>query len=173
MKNILSAVCCVALCCVPAFTQKGTGTAMTDQQFMDFAAQTDMMEAHLGQAAANQASRQDVKNYAQMLVTDHTSDYSQLGTIGAKANLVVPKGLDAMHQKMGAPFNALHGAAFDRRYIQEMIAGHTKALAQFKWEAEHAQSADLKDYANQSLPTLQKHLDGAKELAKAAPKTTE
>ena len=49
---------------------------MTDQQFIDMAAQTDMLEAHLGQMAANQAASQDVKDYAQMLVTDHTTTTS-------------------------------------------------------------------------------------------------
>lgn len=173
MKSLVSAVCCVALCCLPAFSQakhaaKG-GAAMTDQQFVDFAAQTDMTEANLGQLAANNASAQAVKDYAQMLVTDHTNDYTQLGALAAKAGLTVPKGLDAQHQKMIAPFEKLKGAAFDRRYAQEMIAGHTKAISVYTKESSDAQSADLKTYATQTLPTLHKHLDGAKDLAKAKP----
>lgn len=176
MKSILLAVCCVALCCFPALAQKkgakaakAAGPAMTDQQFMDFAAQTDMTEANLGQLAAAQASAQGVKDYAQMLVTDHTNDYTQLGSVAGKASLVVPKGLDAAHEKMVAPFQNLKGAAFDHRYVQEMIAGHTKAIAVYTKESTDAQNADLKAYAGQTLPTLQKHLDGAKDLAKAKP----
>lgn len=142
---------------------------MTDQQFVNFAAQTDMTQANLGQAAATQAARQDVKDYAQMVVTDHTNDYTQISTVAASANLTVPKGLDAAHDKMIMPFHTLKGAAFDRRYIQEMIAGHTKAIAEFKREAADAENASLKAYASQTLPTLQKHLDGAKVLAKAKP----
>jgi putative membrane protein len=84
------------------------------------AAQTDMMEAHLGQMAADQASSQNVKTYAQMLVTDHTADYQQLGTLAAKAGLTVPTGLDAAHNKMIAPFEKLKGAAFDSRYVQTL-----------------------------------------------------
>jgi putative membrane protein len=168
VKNIVSAICGIALCCVPALAQKKTaGMSMTDQQFMDFAAQTDMMEANLGQAAQSQGAGQEVKNYAQMLVTDHTSDYSQLNDIAGKDSLNVPKGLDSAHRRMLVPFNTLHGAAFDNHYIHEMIAGHTKAIAEFKREAANAQNADLRNYANQALPTLQKHLDGAKDLAKS------
>ena len=51
---------------------------MSDQQFVDFAAQTDMVEANLGQLAESVASSQPVKDYAQMLVTDHTNDFNQL-----------------------------------------------------------------------------------------------
>jgi putative membrane protein len=177
MKSLVSAACCVALCCVLALAQgahkktaaAGAAAPMSDQQFVDFAGQTDMMEANLGQLAENQASAQGVKDYAQMLVTDHTNDYTQLSTVGGKANLIVPKGLDVAHDKMIAPFSKLKGAAFDHRYIQEMIAGHTKAIAVYTKEAADAQSADLKAYASETLPTLQKHLDGAKDLAKAKP----
>lgn len=172
MKSILSAVCCVVLCCLPALAQKthaakgASAAPMTDQQFVDFTAQTDMLEAHLGQMAADQASSQGVKDYAQMLVTDHTSDYQHLTNLAGTANLTVPKGLDDAHNKMIAPFEKLKGAAFDSHYIHEMIAGHTKAIEVYKKEAADAQSADLKTYANATLPTLQKHLDGAKELLK-------
>jgi putative membrane protein len=177
MKNIISAGCWIALCCVLALAlgahkkaaPTDTAVPLSDQQFVDFAGQTDMMEANLGQLAETQASAQRVKDYARTLVTDHTSDYTQLSAVAGKANLVVPKGLDAAHDKMIAPFKNLKGPAFDNRYIQEMTEGHTKAIAVYTKEAADAQSADLKNYASETLPSLQKHLDGAKEIATAKP----
>jgi putative membrane protein len=144
------------------------GAAMSDQQFVDFAAQTDMAEANLGQLAASVADAQPVKDYAQMLVTDHTNDFHQLYDIAHQANLNMPMAIDAEHNKaMIDPFQKLKGAAFDHRYVHEMIAGHTKAIAVYKKEAADAQNPALKSYAEQVLPTLQKHLDGAKTLEKA------
>jgi putative membrane protein len=166
MKLVISAICCSVLCCLPAFAQKPAAGAMTDQQFVDFAAQTDMLEAHLGQMAQNQADAQAVKDYAQMLVTDHTSDFQKLGLLAAKMNLNFPNGLDAEHNKMIAPLEKPHGAAFDHLYVHTMVEGHTKAIAIYKKEAVDAQNADLKEYAAETLPTLQKHLDGAKDLLK-------
>jgi putative membrane protein len=92
MKFVLPAACCLALACLTASAQKhpAKATPMTDQQFIDMAAQTDMLEAHLGQMAADQASSPDVKTYAQMLVTDHTGDYQQLTALAAKAGFTVP-----------------------------------------------------------------------------------
>ncbi len=167
-KIMITSFCCFGLCCAPAFAQTGTGNS-SDQRFVDFAAQTDMLEAHLGQMAADQAAAQGVKDYAQMLVTDHTNDYQQLSQIAGKAGATVPKGLDAAHDRMIVPFEKLKAKAFDHRYIQEMIAGHTKAIAEYKKEADSGQNADLKAYASQALPTLQKHLDGAKDIATAKP----
>jgi putative membrane protein len=170
MKRILSAVCCVALCSMPALAKEkaAAGAAMTDQQFVDFAAQTDMVEANLGQLAGSSASSQPVKDYGQMLATDHTKDFNQLYDIAHQANLNMPNAIDAEHNKaMIDPFQKLNGAAFDRRYVHEMIAGHTKAIAAYKKEAADAQNPALKSYAEQALPTLQKHLDDAKALEKA------
>lgn len=167
MKRVLSVVCCIALGSVSLLAQKKApaGKAMTDQEFVDFAAQTDMVEANLGQLAQNVSTSQPVKDYAQMLVTDHDKDFSQLYGVAQHANLTVPNAIDAaQNKKMIGPMQKLKGAAFDRRYEQEMIAGHTQAIAVYKKEAADAQNPALKSYAEQALPVLEKHLDGAKAL---------
>jgi putative membrane protein len=169
MKTVLSTVCCLALCCVTASAQMkhpAKAAPMTDQKFLDMAAQTDMLEAHLGQMAADQAGNPAVKEYAQMLVTDHTADYQQLSALAAKAGLTVPTALDAAHNKMIAPFEKLKGPAFDAQYIHTMIAGHTEAIGVYTKESTEAQSTDVKTYASATLPALNKHLDSAKDLAK-------
>jgi putative membrane protein len=169
MKRILLTVCCIALGSAAVLAQKkAAATPMTDQQFVDFAGQTDMVEINLGQLAQNSASSQAVKDYAQMLVTDHTKDFNQLYDVAHQANLTRPDAIDAEHNKMMIdPFQKLKGAAFDHRYIQEMVAGHTKAIAVYKEEAADAQNPALKTYAENALPVLQKHLDGAKDLGKS------
>lgn len=163
--STFASFCCFALCCAPAFSQTAAAGG-SDQKFVDMAAQIDMTEAHFGQMAADQASSQDVKDYAQMLVTDHTSDYQQLSAAATKAGLTVPKGLDAAHDRMIAPFEKLKGATFDHRFVREMVTGHEKAIAEYKREINDGQNADIKAYATQALPTLQKHLEHAQALEK-------
>lgn len=138
---------------------------MTDQQFVDFAAQTDMVEANLGQQAQNVADSQPVKDYGQMLVTDHTKDFSDLHTAAQQASLTVPDAIDAKDNKaMIDPFQKLKGAAFDRKYAHEMVAGHTKAIEVYRKEATDAQNPAIQQYAQTAIPVLQKHLDAAKAL---------
>ncbi len=167
MKTICAALLSSGLMCLPMMAQN-TGTAATsDQAFVDMAAQTDMTEAHLGQMAADQAASQAVKDYAQTLVTDHTADYNALTAAATKANLTVPKGLDEKQMKMIAPFEKLKGKAFDHRFIHDMISGHEAAIAAYNKETRDGQNADIKAYATQTLPTLEKHETGAKDLLKA------
>jgi putative membrane protein len=171
MKQLLTALCCLTLLSIPALAQKRAAhqaranAAMTDQQFLELAAQTDMVEANLGQLAQNVSDNQQVKDYAQTLVTDHTKDFDDLHTAAQQASLMVPDAIDAAHNKsMIDPFQKLKGAAFDRKYVQEMVAGHTHALEIYKKEAEDAQNPAIKSYAENAIPVLEKHLASAKDL---------
>ena len=169
MKLMLAAVCCLLLTALPAGAQKKKGASnapMTDQQFVDFAAQTDMVEANLGQLAGTAGDAQGVKDYGQMLATDHTADFKQLTDVAKQANLNVPTAIDDEHNKMLAAMYKLKGAAFDKKFAADMVAGHTKAIEIYKKEASDAQNSALKSYAQEALTVLQKHEDGAKELGK-------
>ena len=173
MKRFVTTVCCAALLAVPAFAQKApkkaaAGAAMSDQDFVNFAAQTDMVEANLGQLASTNGDSQAVKDFGQTLNTDHTQDFGQLNTAAQQAGLTVPNAIDTEHNKtMIDPFQKLKGAAFDRKFAQEMVIGHTKAIAVYKKEAQDAQNPAIKNYAATALPTLQKHLETAKTLGHA------
>jgi putative membrane protein len=163
MKRTLSAVCCLLVFVVPALAQKAA--PMSDQKFLETAAQTDMVEAHLGNLAQDSASSQAVKDYGRMLVADHTQDFQKLQSIARQAGLTMATAIDADHNKsLVAPLHKLKGKAFDHTYIQDMIAGHTAAIALYKKEAQDATNPAIRSYAQDTLPTLQKHLDAAKAI---------
>jgi putative membrane protein len=170
MNRILTCVCCFVLA-VSAFGQKKADMkAGGDQAFVDKAAQTDMVEANLGQLAATKAASQQVKDLAQTIVADHTSDYGQLKAAAQQSNLAVPAAIDTAHDKsMIDPFQKLEGEAFDKKYIQEMVAGHTKTLAEYKKVAATAKDPAIKSYAETAIPVLEKHLEAAKDLEKSKP----
>ena len=165
MKTIFAALGCSALLSVSAFAQAGA-VSKADQDFIEAAAQTDMLEVHLGQMAQDQAGEQKVKDYAQMLVTDHTNDYTQVTALAAKLGATVPKGIDAAGNRMIAPFEKTKGKVFDKHYVHDMIAGHEKAIAAYKKEDAKTQNADIKTYIEATLPTLEKHLHDAQDLEK-------
>lgn len=169
MKRILLTICCIALGSAPALAaQKKAAVPMTDQEFVDFAGQTDMVEINLGKLAQDSSSSQTVKDYAQMLITDHTNDFNQLYDVAHGASLTRPDAIDTENnKKMIDPFQKLKGAAFDHHYIQEMVAGHTQAIALYKKESADAENPAVKKYAENAVTVLEKHLAGAKELEKS------
>jgi putative membrane protein len=167
MRRVVSVVCGMVLCAVPVLAQKSAGTGGSDQAFVDFAAQTDMVEANLGQEAQNVSESQGVKDFGQMMVTDHTADFGQLHMAAQQGGLNVPDAIDKTEDKaMITPMEKLKGATFDKKYIHEMVMAHTAALARYKKEADSAQNPAIKSYAQTAVPVLQKHLDAAKALEK-------
>jgi putative membrane protein len=167
MKHMCPSLCYIALGFSVAFAggRAFGATSISDQKFVDFAAQTDMVEANLGSLAQSAGNSQAVKDYGQMLATDHTSDYQKLQSVAQQAGLTVPAAIDAQHNKsMIGPMHALKGSAFDKKFDREMAAGHSEAIAIYKKEAADAQNPALKAYAQETLATLQKHLDDSKNL---------
>jgi len=167
MKIVTATLCSCLLSAMCAPGQTTGAAATSDQDFITLAAQTDMAEAHLGQLAADNASSQAVKDYAQMLVTDHTKDYDQVSALARKAGLNVPTALDPNHIKKIAPFEKLKGRAFDRRFAHEMVTGHETAIAAYDKASQDGQNPDLKAYAKQTLPVLEKHKNEAEQLLKS------
>jgi putative membrane protein len=79
--------------------------------------------------------------------------------------------LDAKQNKMIAPYEKLKGAAFDRKYLHDMVAGHEAAISAYNKQSRDGQNPDIKAYATATLPDLQKHEDDAKALMKSSGKS--
>lgn len=141
-----------------------------DRAFMDDAARMDMIGAHESQMAANQASKADVKDLAKTLVQDHSQDYGQIAELAVKKNVSIPKGIDAAKDPAIRRLTPLKGARFDRQFADDQIAAQRRAIAAFKRESQHGEDADVKAYAANALPTLEKDLKEAESHVKPAGK---
>lgn len=142
-----------------------------DKQFLMNAARIDMTEAHEGQMAENMATKSDVKDFAKTLVSDHTMDYEHLTMLADKAGVKIPKGINSAKDPEIAQLDHLKGAGFDRQFARDEVTDHRRALATFKRESEHAKDPDVKAYATQMIPILQKHLQLAEACEKPAKKS--
>lgn len=139
-----------------------------DKQFLITAAKTDMVEAHEGQMAEDQAARSDVKDFGKTLVDDHTRSYQQLTALASKLGVSIPTGINSSKEREIAPLERLKGAGFDRTFTRDEVAAHRRVLAEFKREAEHGRDPDVKAFASQQIPVLEKHLHLAESCEKPA-----
>jgi putative membrane protein len=138
-----------------------------DKQFMIMAARTDMIEAHEGQIAEQQAAKADVKDLGKTLVQDHTDDYMHLTALAAKTGVSIPKGINVAKDRSIEELAHAKGAGFDRLFTRDEIADHKQALAAFKRESMRGKDSDVKAYASSMIPVLEKHLQKAEECAKS------
>jgi putative membrane protein len=140
-----------------------------DRQFVKKAAQGGMAEVELGQLATEKAASPDVKQFGQRMVDDHTKANDQLKQVASDEGVTVPDKLDAKDAATKARLEKLSGKAFDRAYMHDMVLDHTKDVSDFRMESKNATDPAVKNFAKETLPTLESHLKEAKSIA---PKTT-
>jgi putative membrane protein len=60
--------------------------------------------------------------------------------------------------------NSLSGPAFDKEFLTVMIDTHQKALELHRQQATNAKNEDVRNYAEDATPVIEKHLNRAREL---------
>lgn len=142
--------------------------APADRQFIKKAAQGGLAEVQLGQLATEKADSPDVKQFGQKMVDDHSKANDQLKQVASNKGVTIPDKLSAKDAATKARLEKLSGKAFDRAYMRDMVMDHTKDVSEFRTESKTAKDPDVKNFASETLPTLQDHLKQAKSIA---PKT--
>jgi len=135
-----------------------------DQQFLRHVASDGLAEVQLGQMAAKRATNPEVQRFGQQMATDHTKANQELMALAQSKNISIPKEIDKKHQKTAEALTKKRGTSFDREYMRDMITDHEKAVQLFSTAAREGQDADIKAFASKTLPTLQEHLQMARQL---------
>ena len=127
-----------------------------DKSFIQDAAKDGMMEVEMGKMGQKQAKNAEVKKFATRMVTDHSKANTQLQALAKKKGVT----LDKAEHKM----DKMDDATFDKDYMDQMVKDHEKDVKEFEEIAKDGSDADVKAWANKTLPTLKKHLEMAKEI---------
>ncbi len=131
-------------------TDTGSGTAtagatgsqpkgQNDQQrFIQQAAIGNMAEIQMSQLAQQNAQNPQVKQFAQTMIDQHTQAQNQLQQIASQSGVTLPASLDKKHEAVQTRLSKLHGAAFDKAYVDAMVKDHQKAQKLLQKEANGA-----------------------------------
>lgn len=144
-----------------------SGTALVDDDakiFVKEAATGGMMEVELGKMAAEKGKSQQVKDFGKMMVDDHSKANAGLKDIASKKNIDVPASITDDQKKDVDMLSKKSGADFDKAYVDMMIDDHKKDVAAFRNASGNLNDNDLKTFATNTLPTLQKHLDAIQHI---------
>ena len=137
-----------------------------DSDFMMKAAQGGLAEVDMGYMASSKATNPDVKKFGDRMVTDHSKANDELKQLAATKGVTLPTAVSDEEKKDMDAMSAKSGKDFDKGYIDDMVKDHEKDVAEFEKASKEAKDADLKAWAAKTLPTLQKHLEMAKEAQK-------
>lgn len=145
----------------------GMAAEKASQKFLVNAIEGNLAEISMGRLAQQNGESAGVKSFGQQLVTDHGAA-NQRATAAAGALGVPPpaepsKKQMADHDKMAK----LTGQKFDRAFAKHMVADHKKDIAEYQKAAKMKDGDAASAYAQETLPTLQQHLQAAQALTKA------
>lgn len=145
-------------------SQESRKATTSDAEFAKKAAQGGLAEVKLGQLAEQNGSNNAVKEFGQRMVQDHTKANDQLKHVAAKEKISLPGDLDPKDQAVYDALAKLSGPAFDKAYARDLIRDHQQDIVDFNGEANSGRKSAIKDFAEQTLPTLQDHLKQAREM---------
>lgn len=138
-----------------------------EKQFLNKALVGNTAEVMMAELALKKAESADVKEFAQMMITDHKKANSDLSEIEDAHGSSVPSPDPTDEDKaIYAQLTSLTGTAFDTVYVKHAVADHEKDVQEYKEAKGEVKDKMLMAYVNKTLPVIEGHLKHAEMLEK-------
>jgi putative membrane protein len=155
------------------FAQQKHETAMSqqkmqnssDRSFIMSAAEANLAEIDIAKMVDKNSTDPAVKDFANRMVTDHTQANQKLASVAEMSGVKLPTEASATERNQKSELEKLSGAQLNGAYIRDELQGHKETISAFESEIEHGQNQEAKNYAEQTLPTLQDHIRIAEDVA--------
>ena len=141
-----------------------------DPEIAHIAVTANMLDAETGELAKGKAQNAEVKQFAERMVTDHTSANKEANALAQKLSLTpsdnaTSQQLKTDHDRVKAELEGKSGADFDRAYIANEITMHQNVLnALDQTLIPNAQNAELKALLQKVRPLIDSHLQMAQQI---------
>jgi putative membrane protein len=163
----------VALAALLASVASGAyaeGAGPTDPQIAAIVVTANQVDIDAGKLAESKGHSKEVKDFAKLMVTDHTAVNKSASDLVTKLHVTPEPNDTSKSLKQGgeqnmAALKKLSGPAFDKAYIDHEVAYHQAVLdAVDKTLIPSAQNAELKALLVKVRPAFVAHLDHAKQV---------
>jgi len=168
----------VALCVAAAAAQAqvkvttsgGDVATLSQKNVVDHMIVGDSLEVEEAQLALTRSQNAAVKDFANMLVTDHKAHLDNLRKLAGKSDIGrEANSADQTAAASAATFGQLQSmgadAGFDKAFVDAQIQAHTREIAALKTMRAAAKDDDLQKDIDATIPVLDRHLARAKAVA--------
>lgn len=135
-----------------------------DAEFAVKAADAGLAEIELAKLAIEHATDERIIALAEMIVDEHQKIHGELETLAEKHNITLPPVVSSDQVENQRDLLDKSGDDFDRQYISLMTSEHSKVVSLFEEAASDAQHPDVKAFAANKLPELERHHEHATAL---------
>jgi putative membrane protein len=136
---------------------------------------TNAMEVEMGKLAQSKSTTPEIRQYAQVLITDHEEAQKKVTNLASDRNLSIGESNETSSGETAttykndslAQLNSLKGREFDRAFLKQMVADHDKSAKMLRSVLSTLDDApDVKSLVTQLIPVIEKHLSKANDLLK-------
>jgi putative membrane protein len=138
------------------------GKPVDDLTFVDLATESGRREVSSAREALTRLNDPDLREVAEVLAHHQDAANERLAEIAESKGWPVPE----TRPEVTAPAKGTATPDFDARWTDDMVAGHERALALYRAQAQGGEDKDLRKYARETLPTIEQHLDWLRSLQK-------
>ena len=143
---------------------------LSDPEVAHVAVTANNIDIDAAKFAQTRTQNPAVKQFAATMITDHTAVNAQAAALAAKlgvtpADNAVSQSLEGGAKQARTSLEALHGAAFDRAYMDREVAYHQAVLdAIDKVLLPTTENAELRKLLVDVRPAIATHLEHAKQV---------
>jgi putative membrane protein len=168
-KLILAASLAAAMF-VAAGAQAADKPDKDSQKFIKAAIEGNYAEIDVGKLAQEKGNSDAVKQYGAMLVKDHGAANEKAKAIAKELDVDPPTGASVGAKAEYLKLKVLSGRTFDSSFAKGMVKDHETDIKDYQTEAQKSDAAG--QFAKQTLPTLQHHLQAAQSLQQETQKSS-
>ncbi len=157
----------------------GVTSEVSDIGFATSAAMDDTYAIAASRMALERSQSERVKRFAQETIDSHRKELFALrGAVPPNISMSLPTDLDIQHAKMLEDLKRATDEDFDNLYLAQQWDTLQAAEGRLKNYVQYGDEAMLKRFVQDSLPTIERHLDrladltSHKQLASYSPKRT-
>jgi putative membrane protein len=152
---------------------EATAAPPNDAQIAQIVLTADTVDVDYGKLAVKKTKNAEVKTFADTMIRDHTAVNDKAAALAKKINLTpeasdTSKSLKSDGDKMLAKLKGMHGAEFDKAYVDNEVTYHTSVIGALNTVLlPNAKNAELKALLESGKPIFESHLEHAKTLQKS------
>lgn len=136
-----------------------------DAEFAVDATDAGLYEIQMATLAKQRAYSSRVKEFAEMMVTDHTKANNELRDLAGGKGIALPDVMCEDCQKKYYDLDQKTTAGdFDNEYMDLMVKDHRDLVDKFEKEAGNGNDAGIRAWASSQLPILRHHLQEAENI---------
>ncbi len=171
-------------------TAGSNSVSSSDQKFVHEILADGTAEVETAKLAKERSANPEVKQFAQMMIDDHTNAGKLLTQVATTYGIPAQPQLDDKHKNLMDKLAKLRGADFDKEYMNAMVDDHEGAVKALRSRVDEDRSLTdrltgknpedrasvkpepsddkarmaINEWAANTLPTVEHHLDRAKEI---------